>query len=236
MRQIVIDTETTGLEPEKGHRIIEIGCIELVDRKLTGNTFHKYINPGREVEEEALSITGITNDFLRDKPSFAEIMAEFLAFINGAELIAHNANFDVGFINHEIKLTAPNKGSLANYVTVLDTLSLARKKFPGQRNTLDAICKRYKIDLSERKLHGALLDAQLLTEAYLLMTGGQGSLFTSDDFTTTATELQEKSTQVGKIKPQATVVTYANTIELTAHQALLATIKKLSGKCQWEHE
>ena len=236
MRQIVIDTETTGLEPEKGHRIIEIGCIELVNRKLTGNNFHKYINPKREVEEEAIGIHGITNEFLRDKPTFADIVNEFLEFINGAELIAHNANFDVGFINHEIKLIAKNKNLLDDYVTVFDTLALARKKFPGQRNTLDAVCKRYKIDLGERKLHGALLDAHLLAQAYLLMTGGQGSLFANHALITNDTHMKETTTQTAHINQNSTMVTYANDTELTSHNALLKIIKKRSGKCQWEHE
>jgi DNA polymerase III subunit epsilon len=234
MRQIVIDTETTGLEPEKGHRIIEIGCIELVDRRLTGNNYHKYLNPGREIEEEALSITGITNDFLQDKPTFTDIIDEFLEFINGAELIAHNASFDVGFINHEIKLTAKNKSSLDKYVTVFDTLALARKKFPGQRNTLDAVCKRYKIDLSDRKLHGALLDAKLLAEAYLLMTGGQGSLFTNDDLAAIDIDPQTNTAQTSKVRQKSTVITLANDEELAAHHKILTTIKKTSGKCRWE--
>jgi DNA polymerase-3 subunit epsilon len=243
MRQIVIDTETTGLEPEKGHRIIELGCIELVDRKLTGNVFHKYINPGHEIGEDALKdiskiVHGITNDFLRDKPTFADIIDEFLEFINGAELIAHNASFDVGFINHEIRFVAKDRKLLSNYVTVFDTLALARKKFPGQRNTLDAICKRYKIDLGERKLqgHGALLDAQLLVKAYLLMTGGQSSLFTSDDFATIDIYPQVTTNQDGKINQKSTIVIYADGAELAAHHVLLATIKKISGKCQWERK
>src|SRR3989304_5044935 len=143
-RQIVLDTETTGLEPEKGHRIIEIGCIELLDRQLTGNNFHKYVNPQRKIDEDSVIITGITNEFLHDKPIFSDILSEFLDFINGAEIIAHNANFDVGFINHEMRLASKKAKTLDYYVTVFDTLALARKKFPGQRNTLDAICKRYK--------------------------------------------------------------------------------------------
>ncbi len=235
MRQIVIDTETTGLEPAKGHRIIEIGCIELVDRQLTGNNFHKYINPGREVEEEALSITGLTNDFLRDKPTFAEIINDFLEFINGAELIAHNASFDVSFINHEIRLAAKNKGPLDKYVTIFDTLALARKKFPGQRNTLDAICKRYKIDLSERNLHGALIDAKLLAEVYLLMTGGQGSLFTNDDLLDIDTSTQKMAAPTTKANQKATLVIHANNGELNAHDTLLKNIKKTAGKCQWKN-
>ncbi|MDR1057377.1 MAG: DNA polymerase III subunit epsilon [Coxiellaceae bacterium] len=235
MRQIVIDTETTGLELEKGHKIIEIGCIELINRRLTGNHFHKYLNPEREVEAEALTIHGITNEFLKDKPIFANILSEFLEFIHGAELIAHNASFDVSFINYEIHLFNKNYKLLDHYVTIFDTLILARKKFPGQRNTLDAICKRYKIDLSGRKLHGALLDAQLLAEAYLLMTGGQGSLFGDQNLTTqnllSSDIFSENNTNIKKV---ATLVTKVSDLELTTHQSLLEKIKKSSGKCLWE--
>jgi DNA polymerase III subunit epsilon len=234
MRQIVLDTETTGLEPEKGHRIIEIGCIELVDRKVTGNTFHKYINPGRDIEDDAVSIHGITTAFLKDKPTFDTILEEFLVFINGAELIAHNAGFDVNFINYEIKLLSKNPRLLDSYVTVFDTLGLARKMFPGQRNTLDAICKRYKIDLSERKFHGALLDAQLLAEAYLLMTGGQGSLFSNIDFGSSDVDLPESPSRSNKGKRKSTMVTSLDDNEINAHQEFLASIKKLSGKCLWD--
>lgn len=234
MRQIIIDTETTGLEPTKGHRIIEIGCIELIDRKLTGNTFHRYINPEREVETEALAIHGITNDFLQDKPIFANILSDFLAFIDGAELIAHNAVFDIGFINHEMRLLTKTAKSLDAYVTVFDTLALARKMFPGQRNTLDALCKRYKIDLSSRKLHGALLDAQLLAETYLLMTGGQGSLFADSEFTSPE---ETNKTQMQKTNKNrlALPIIPANETEIIAHQTLLATIRKKTGKCLWEN-
>ena len=236
-RQIVLDTETTGLEPEKGHRIIEIGCVELLDRQLTGNNFHKYVNPQRKIDEDSVIITGITNEFLHDKPIFSDILSEFLDFINGAEIIAHNANFDVGFINHEMRLASKNAKTLDYYVTVFDTLALARKKFPGQRNTLDAICKRYKIDLTTRKLkgHGALLDAQLLAEAYLLMTGGQSSLFTNFDLASNDKQSEsDDATQTHNLNKAATRVTYAKESELTAHNALLESIKKSSGKCLWK--
>jgi len=240
MRQIVIDTETTGLEPEKGHRIIEIGCVEMVDRQLTGNKFHKYLNPGREVEIDALAIHGITNEFLQDKPTFADILPEFLEFIRGAELVAHNADFDVSFINYEMEMVAKNTKLLDDYVSVFDTLVLARKKFPGQRNTLDAICKRYKIDLSERKLHGhgALLDAQLLAEAYLQMTGGQGNLFSDQDLSSVDMLSYKASfkTDITINKPSNLIITYANSIELTAHEALLEKIKKASKRCLWKQE
>ena len=236
MRQIIIDTETTGLEPEQGHRIIEIGCVELINRKLTGNTFHEYINPEREIDADALNIHGISGSFLQDKPLFVEIIDDFLNFINGAEIIAHNASFDVDFINHEIKLIGTNRQTLDSYVTVFDTLALARKKFPGQRNTLDAICRRYQIDLADRKQHGhgALLDAELLAQAYLFMTGGQGTLFNEMDLAKeeSASESANKITQ--KINKAATIVTKATDCELAEHNKLLANIKEKSGKCLWD--
>lgn len=236
MRQIVIDTETTGLEPQKGHRIIEIGCIELINRQISGNNLHYYINPQRPVEEEALAIHGITNEFLCDKPIFADILNDLLTFIKGAELIAHNASFDVGFINHEIQLVARNAKLLDEYVTIFDTLALARKKFPGQRNTLDAICKRYKIDLSERKLHGALLDAQLLAEVYLLMTGGQSNLFTNDEDLAPNIINEISTNKINNFQQIKTLITYAKNTELAEHDAFLEKIKKSSGKCLWQKQ
>lgn len=234
MRQIVIDTETTGLETANGHRIIEIGCIELIDRKITGNRFHQYLNPQREIEQEALTIHGITKEFLLDKPVFADILTELLNFITGAELIAHNASFDVGFINYEMQLISKKSKSLESYVTVFDTLVLARKKFPGQRNTLDAICKRHKIDLSARKLHGALLDAELLSEVYLLMTGGQSSLFAGYDPTSLdKLSTLDPSAEINANKT-ATLITYARDSELKSHELMLATIKKKAGRCCWQ--
>jgi len=176
MRQIVLDTETTGLEPSDGHRIIEIGCVELVDRRLTGSTWHQYINPDRTIDAGAIEVHGITNESLADKPRFAEVSEEFLAFIRDAELIIHNAPFDVGFINHEFSLLDTSSGVVTDYSTVLDTLTLARRMHPGQRNSLDALCRRYDIDNSRRELHGALLDAEILADVYLGMTGGQVSL------------------------------------------------------------
>jgi len=176
MRQIVLDTETTGLEPSDGHRIIEIGCVELVDRRLTGSTWHQYINPDRTIDAGAIEVHGITNESLADKPRFAEVSEEFLAFIRDAELIIHNAPFDVGFINHEFSLLDTSPGVVTDYSTVLDTLTLARRMHPGQRNSLDALCRRYDIDNSRRELHGALLDAEILADVYLGMTGGQVSL------------------------------------------------------------
>ncbi len=176
MRQIVLDTETTGLEPSEGHRIIEIGCVELIDRRLTGDTYHQYIQPDREIDAGAVEVHGITNESLADKPRFADIADEFLEFIRGAELVIHNAPFDVGFIDHEFTLLANCPGNVADHCMVLDTLALARRLHPGQRNSLDALCRRYDIDNSQRDLHGALLDAEILADVYLCMTGGQVSL------------------------------------------------------------
>lgn len=181
MRQIVLDTETTGLEPDLGHRIIEIGCVELVNRRPTGRTFHHYLNPEREIEQGALEVHGITAEFLRDKPRFADIADELMDFISGAELVIHNAAFDVAFLDAELRRHAANVPAFAGRLVsaecrILDTLALARDMHPGQRNSLDALCKRYGIDNSHRELHGALLDARILADVYLAMTGGQVGL------------------------------------------------------------
>ena len=173
MRQIVLDTETTGLDPKEGHRLIEIGCIELVDRRLTRNNFHQYLQPDREIDAAAVEVHGITNDFLRDKPRFAEIAEAFLEYVTGAELIIHNAAFDCGFIDHELALWRGDAPGINDLCAVTDTLMLARRLHPGQRNSLDALCKRYGVDNSHRELHGALLDAEILADIYLAMTGGQ---------------------------------------------------------------
>lgn len=175
MRQIVLDTETTGIDPEAGHNIIEIGCVEMVRRKLTGNNYHRYIKPDREVEAEAIEVHGITNEYLADKPGFAELAAEFLDYIRGAELIIHNAAFDVGFMNAELARNGITE-RIEDICQVTDTLGMARKKYPGQRNSLDALCRRYGIDNSHRELHGALLDSEILADVYLALTGGQTSL------------------------------------------------------------
>lgn len=182
MRQILLDTETTGLSPAQGHRIIEIGCVELTNRRLTGESFHVYINPEREVDPGAISVHGITDEFLEDKPLFAQIADDFHRFIDGSELIIHNAPFDVGFIEHEFKLLKRKDwAKLASYCDITDTLQMARKKHPGQRNNLDALCKRYKINNTHREKHGALLDAEILAEVYLAMTGGQSELSFSSE-------------------------------------------------------
>jgi DNA polymerase-3 subunit epsilon len=176
MRQIVLDTETTGLEPEQGHRVIEIGCVELENRELTGRHYHVYINPEREVEDSAVEVHGITNEFLADKPVFRDVAEDFLAFIRGAELVIHNAPFDVGFMDHEFNLLNEGYPLTRDVCGVTDSLVLARKKHPGQKNNLDVLCRRYGIDNSNRELHGALLDAEILAMVYLAMTGGQTAL------------------------------------------------------------
>ena len=176
MRQVVLDTETTGLSWERGNRVVEIGCIELIERRPTGRRFQRYLNPGRPMEPGAQEVTGLTLEFLSDKPKFEHIVEEFLEFIRGAELIIHNADFDVGFLDYELSLAGAHHGRTREHATVLDTLGLARERFPGQRNSLDALCKRLAVDNAHRKLHGALLDAELLAEVYLAMTAGQGDL------------------------------------------------------------
>ncbi len=176
MRQVVLDTETTGIDPAKGHRIIEIGCVELINRKLTGNHFHVYINPERVVEQEAIEVHGITNDFLTDKPVFAQVVHDFIEFIKGSQLVIHNAPFDVGFMDAEFSRIRPAVGLTNDFCSVLDTLQLAREMRPGQRNSLDALCRAYDVDNSARELHGALLDAEILADVYLAMTGGQTAL------------------------------------------------------------
>ena len=181
MRQVVLDTETTGLDIQLGHRIIEIGCVEIVDRRITKRYFHKYINPGREIDKGAMDVHGLTNEFLSDKPIFGSILGAFLEFIEDSELIIHNAAFDLGFLENEIKIAHSEPEPLENKFPVIDSLELARAKHPGQKNSLDALCKRYGVDNSQRQLHGALLDAEILAEVYLLLTGGQADLGFGDD-------------------------------------------------------
>jgi len=233
MRQIVLDTETTGLEPSQGHRIIEIGCVELVDRRLTGKHFHQYLQPDRDIDEGAIEVHGITNEYLKDKPRFPDVVTDYLDFIRGAELIIHNAPFDVGFINAELKLLDGDWNDLEHYCSILDTLMLARKLHPGQKNSLDALCKRYNIDNSQRTLHGALLDAEILADVYLAMTGGQTSLLL-DGSQDTAARNQNKTR---RIDPQRVPlkITRASAEELAEHNNYLETIQRESdGKCLWK--
>lgn len=232
-RQIVLDTETTGLEPTLGHRIIEIGCVELVNRKLTGKHFHYYINPERLVDDGAYAVHGISDEFLADKPVFAAIANDFLNFIEGAELIIHNAPFDVGFINAEFKLHGKGFKTVADYCTVLDTLAMARYKHPGQKNNLDALCKRYGVDNSKRDLHGALLDAQILADVYLAMTGGQASLSLAADEPNPNTHTPEIQLKLDANRPPLPVI-YASEEELAAHEVKLNAIdKSCGGKSVW---
>lgn len=233
MRQIILDTETTGLEPSDGHRIIEIGCIELQDRNFTGNDFHVYLNPQRTIDSNAIAVHGITTDFLADKPIFADIANEFLEYIKDSEIIAHNAPFDIGFLNHEFGLL-PKKLIITQYASVIDTLELARKLHPGQRNSLDALCKRYKIDNTKRNLHGALLDARLLAEVYLSMTGGQTTLFIDEIENANTIETITNNKKTIPSKKRNLKIISANSAELEQHNAYLTKLKKTSGKCVWE--
>ncbi len=240
MRQIVLDTETTGLEPRLGHRIIEIGCVEVIDRRVTGNRYHQYINPEREIDEGAEEVHGISTAFLADKPVFADIVDDFLSFIRGAELVIHNAPFDVGFIDHELTLLNQQQNHVANISTVLDTLVLARKMHPGQKNNLDALCKRYDIDNSQRDLHGALLDAEILAETFLAMTGGQTMLSLDGhggDMTGLNTGAGVNNPRKVDIAAGQLRVLSASEEELNLHQARLTAINDASGgNCVWLKE
>lgn len=232
MRQVVLDTETTGLNPEEGHRVIEIGCVELINRRLTNNRYHVYLNPDRMIDDGAIEVHGITNEFLSDKAHFADIIDDFIAFIRDAELIIHNAPFDVGFLNHEFSLQKQKPGKVEDYSQIFDTLTYARKKHPGQRNSLDALCKRYGIDNSHRELHGALLDAEILADVFLLMTGGQASLLDEDGqghILAADREIIRITTDRPKLK-----VTRCSEEELQAHQRRLEAIEQASGACLWE--
>ncbi len=230
MRQIVLDTETTGLEVAQGHRVIEIGAVELVDRRISGKTFHQYLNPDREIEDGALEVHGITREFLADKPRFSEVFEEFLAFLNGDELIIHNAEFDLGFLDAELALLDTPQPRLSDLSQVVDTLEIARDLHPGQRNSLDALCKRYEIDNSQRTLHGALLDAEILADVYLAMTGGQTDLGLSFD------RLSQSDGHGGEhdqFEAGPLVVIRADEAEDAAHRARLRDIRKESGQCLW---
>src|SRR5215469_11252356 len=235
MRQIILDTETTGLEPELGHRIIEIGCVEVLHRRVTGRTFHRYVNPEREIEEGALAVHGIKRADLEGRPRFAEIAQELLEFISGAELVIHNAAFDVAFLDHELARVSSEGAAqtIASVCTVLDTLALARELHPGQRNNLDALCKRYDIDNSRRELHGALLDAQILADVYLAMTGGQAALALGE---TPIARVADGGRLVrALVRPPVPLrIVVASAEELQAHELMLGIIAKASGgRCLW---
>jgi len=230
VRRVVLDTETTGLNAEAGHRIIEVGCVELDDRAYTGRTLHRYINPQREIEAGAQDVHGITSEQLADAPLFAEVADELREFIADSELIIHNAPFDVGFLDAEYKRLDAAHGSVGEWATVLDTLLLARDTYPGQANSLDALCRRLNVDNSGREYHGALLDAQLLAEVYLSMTGGQVALgLEARSKAGAALDVSRSSTRRGPLPAVA-----VSPEERTAHQARLAVIREKAGRCLWD--
>ena len=230
MRQIALDTETTGIDTDEGHRIIEIGCIEIENRRITGNEFHCYLNPEREIDEGAMSIHGLTLEKLSNEPLFKEIAKDFLNFVSGAELIIHNAAFDVGFIDKEISLLEWDEKSIEDHALVMDTLKMAREMHPGKKNSLDALCNRYEIDRSMRQVHGALIDADLLAKVYLAMTGGQDAL----DLDQPVLSSQETQTKNKENKNISLKVQKASIDELSEHEDFLSMMKK-NGECHW-HE
>jgi len=230
MRQIILDTETTGFDPRNGDRIIEIGAVELIKRRLTQNNYHQYVFPERSVPQDAIAVHGITDDFLKGKPIFAKIVDDFMTYVQGAELIIHNAPFDVGFINNELALLPNNKwGKIEDHCQITDSLKMARKTYPGQRNSLDALCKRLYIDNSNRTLHGALLDSEILADVYLTMTGGQTALSLSTQTKNTTTS-NARQTNLSYENRSSLNILKANQMEQQAHQQKLADISKASGK------
>ena len=234
LRQIVLDTETTGLSVDEGHRVIEIGCLEIRDRRLTGQKFHRYLNPEREIDAGALEVHGISRAQLNDAPRFADVVVEFIEFVRGAELIIHNAPFDVGFIDGELGRLGSAWGRLADYCTVQDTLLMARELHPGQRNSLDALCKRYEIENAHRTLHGALLDAELLADVYLAMTGGQGALVLDPQRAAGPSDgaYGDEAREARLLPPSRRIEPSVE--ELAVHAARLAVIDKRSGgRCLW---
>lgn len=238
MRQIVLDTETTGLETSQGHRIIEIGCVELFNRRLTGRHYHQYINPEREVDAGAFQVHGISNEMLADKPKFAQIFDEFMAFVGDADLIIHNAAFDIGFLNAEFARLTPRPATMETGRAVIDSLLLARAKHPGQKNNLDALCKRYGVDNSQRDLHGALLDAEILADVYLLMTGGQTALSLGGNQSSNK-DSGNSGNEIKRLLPsrKPLPVLKVSAEELELHDQKLASINKSSaGNCIWLKE
>src|SRR5210317_1040354 len=242
MRQIVLDTETTGLSTAQGHRIIEIGCIEMVNRRLTGSEFHRFLNPDRDIDEGAVAVHGISRAQLETEPRFHEIVDEFLDFVKDAELVIHNADFDVGFLDHELQLMEHARPKIADHCQVLDTLSLARKIHPGQRNSLDALCKRYEVDASKRDVHGALIDSELLARVYLAMTGGQSSLLLDEESDKSERgSADQPGTDGAQGLHPAHSANYKLTVikataeEAAAHEAMLEKIRE-SGACVWDFD
>jgi DNA polymerase-3 subunit epsilon len=234
MRQIILDTETTGLEPEQGHRIIEIGCVELINRRKSGRSFHRYLRPDREVDRGAIQVHGLTNEFLAQQPRFADVVEELIEFISGAELIIHNAAFDLAFLDAEFKRLPGPLRQARSLCSVIDTLPMARLMHPGQRNSLDALCKRYGIDNSHRELHGALLDAQILLDVYLAMTGGQTALILGESTESQRDVAFEPVAAVARPRGLLRVLR-ATAEELVAHERMLLAIDKSSGgKTVWK--
>ena len=239
MRQIVLDTETTGLEISDGHRIIEIGCVELINRRLTGNNFHVYLQPDRKSDPGAVEVHGITDEFLADKPRFADVVDEFMAYIDGSELVIHNAPFDIGFMNHELNILNKVMGTQwqpsEHYCSVLDTLVMARKMHPGKRVNLDALCRMYTIDNSQRTLHGALLDAEILADVYLMMTGGQADLILAEDSAASQEQGDDLQILQNMNADRAPLpVVRATDEELAVHEEYLGKVRKASGSCIWD--
>ena len=231
MRQVVLDTETTGLYADRGDRIVEIGCIELLERRPSGRTFHTYLNPDREFSAGAQEVTGLTLEFLADKPRFHEVVDEFLAFVDGAELVIHNAAFDIGFLDAELARLGPQFGNMKSRCAVEDTLQMARARYPGQRVSLDALCRRLGVDNAQRQLHGALLDAQLLTDVYLAMTSGQSELGLSPAAGGAAQAAAKAKTAFETTGERPRVRVDAE--ESKEHQARLQALEKKSGRCLW---
>ncbi len=230
-RQIVLDTETTGLEPSQGHRIIEIGCVEMINRRLTGNNYHQYLQPDREIDEGAQAVHGISNEFLADKPRFSDVVKDFIEYLDGAELIIHNAPFDVGFINHEFKLAGDEFGKVATYCSVIDTLVMARKMRPGRKNNLDILCKEYDVNNKHRELHGALLDSELLAEVYLRMTGGQSALSLENEGRADSAVGDVAVKRLSADRKPVKII-QANDEELKAHQAIVEKMENKVGSWQ----
>jgi DNA polymerase-3 subunit epsilon len=239
MRQIILDTETTGLSTSQGHRVIEIGCIEMVNRRLTGREFHRFLNPDRDIDEGAEAVHGISREQLETEPRFPEVVDEFLAFVKDAELVIHNADFDVGFLEHELRLMKHAQPKITDHCMVLDTLTLAREIHPGQRNSLDALCKRYEVDASKRDVHGALIDSELLARVYLAMTGGQSSLLLDEEVGAAIGRDPESQPMAAPTRDLAAPVNLkvikATEAEAAAHEAMLEKIRQ-SGACVWDFD
>ena len=228
MRQIILDTETTGLEPSQGHKIIEIGCVEMINRRKTNNHYHQYLNPQRLIEDGAYDVHGISNEFLEDKPLFEEVAQEFIDYVRGAELIIHNAAFDVGFLNAELKALGKKWGKIEDYCKITDSLAMAREMHPGQKNNLDALCKRYEVDNSARDLHGALLDAGILLDVYLAMTGGQTDLSLQHASSDNSVGQQASLGKLDNNREQLKIIKACDD-EMSLHDKRIQQIEKASG-------